>query len=132
MSNLTEMIHHALEAAAQAYAPYSNFSVGACIRSENNHLFAGCNVENAAYNLGNCAETSAISAMISRGERKIKEVVIVGPHSTLISPCGGCRQRLYEFSLPHTLIHLCNKAGDHQTFSIEQLLPNPFELTGTV
>ena len=126
MPDLTEMLNQAKAAALHAYVPYSHFPVGVCIRSENNQLFAGCNVENAAYPIGQCAETSAIGAMITHGQTKIREVVIVSPRAQFITPCGACRQRLYEFALPETQIHLYNNVGDFQTIELSQLLPKPF------
>ena len=81
-----------------AYAPYSNFSVGAAILSEGNRLFGGCNVENAAYPEGTCAEAGAISAMIAGGCKTIKEIYVISQSENIVSPCGGCRQKIREFS----------------------------------
>ena len=91
------MLEMARGAMARAYAPYSRFPVGAIVRGESGALYAGCNVENAAFPLGNCAEASAISGMVMAGERRILEVLVIGNGSALLSPCGGCRQRLREF-----------------------------------
>ncbi|PPR78258.1 MAG: Cytidine deaminase [Alphaproteobacteria bacterium MarineAlpha2_Bin1] len=109
-----------------AYVPYSGFKVGVCIRSDNDKLFFGSNVENAAYPQSQCAEASAIGSMITSGERKIKEVLIIGGNEELCTPCGGCRQRLYEFSSNHTVIYLCNSNGLLKTLKLIDLLPFSF------
>ena len=85
-----EMLELARAAMGHAYAPYSRFPVGAVVRGESGALYAGCNVENAAFPLGSCAEASAISAMIMAGERRITEVLAIGAGPALVSPCGGC------------------------------------------
>ena len=109
-----------------AYAPYSNFSVGAAILSESDKLFGGCNVENAAYPQSQCAEATAIGNMISNGNKKILEVVVIGSGELLCSPCGGCRQRLREFAALDTKIHMCNEKGHMKTSTLEELLPDSF------
>ena len=92
------MLHSlALDIMKNAYVPYSNFKVGVSIKSVNKKFYVGCNVENAAYPQGVCAEASAISAMIAGGCRLISEVLIVSEGDRLIVPCGGCRQKLSEF-----------------------------------
>ncbi len=121
-----EMITQATQAYRNAYAPYSNFPVGVCIRSEDDQLFSGCNAENAAYPVGTCAESNAIGAMIVSGQRRVKEVVIMTPNAKLLPPCGACRQQLYEFSSPETRVHLYNMNGDHKTLTVGELLPEPF------
>ena len=100
-----DMLELARAAMARAYAPYSRFAVGAVVRGESGALYAGCNVENAAFPLSSCAEASAISALIMAGERRIVEVLVVGKGATLISPCGGCMnspltQRRCTFAIP--------------------------------
>src|SRR5690349_2497751 len=97
MSDFKEMLDQARKACEKAYAPYSKFKVGVCIRTQNNQLFTGCNVENASYGLSSCAEASAISAMISANEHNIAEVLIVSSGKKACPPCRGCRQRLWEF-----------------------------------
>ena len=106
-----EMLELARAAMARAYAPYSRFAVGAVVRGENGTLYAGCNVENAAFPLGCCAEASAISTLIMAGERRIIEVLVVGKGPALVSPCGGCRQRLCEFADDATPVHICDSGG---------------------
>ena len=116
----------ALEVLANAYAPYSNFKVGVAIKSSNSKFYVGCNVENAAYPQSQCAEATAIGNMISNGNKKILEVVVIGSGELLCSPCGGCRQRLREFATLDTKIHMCNENGHMKTSTLEELLPDSF------
>ena len=120
------LIELSYEMMLNAYAPYSNFSVGAAILSENDKLFGGCNVENAAYPEGTCAEAGAISAMIAGGCKTIKEIYIVSKSENIVSPCGGCRQKIREFSSDQTKIFLCNIKWDYKLFSLSELLPFSF------
>lgn len=126
MSTLDEMLKMAKEAMENAYIPYSHFAVGAVIRGQSGKLYAGCNVENAAYPAGSCAEQGAISAMILAGETKIKEVVVMGNGENLVSPCGSCRQRIREFADSDTMIHICDPNGVRQSISLDELLPISF------
>jgi cytidine deaminase len=126
MNALEELFERAKLARGKAYAPYSRFPVGAALRTESGAVFSGCNVENAAYPLGVCAETSAISAMIGAGEQKIAEILVLGPGPARIAPCGACRQRIAEFSGATTLVHLADEAGGVVTFDAGALLPHPF------
>ena len=112
-----------------AYAPYSRFHVGAAILAEDGRIFAGCNVENAAYPQGQCAEACAIGAMVANGATRIAEVVVIGGEDgdgMLCSPCGGCRQRLREFAGADTPIHICGPEGLRLTATLEDLLPLSF------
>lgn len=118
----------AKEVRLNAYAPYSNFKVGAAILSENNKIYVCCNVENGAYPSGTCAEQGAISAMIAGGCRKIKEILIIGDSKNLVSPCGACRQRISEFSTKDTIVHIANLDGIQVSSSFEDLLPINFML----
>src|SRR6185436_1748079 len=97
-SPLGPMLDVARQALANAHAPYSRFRVGACLRAASGRLYAGCNVENAAYPVGQCAEATAIGAMIAAGERGIVEAVVVTEGAELCAPCGRCRQQLAEFA----------------------------------
>jgi cytidine deaminase len=121
-----DMLEMARAAMARAYAPYSRFPVGAAVRGESDALYAGCNVENAAFPLGSCAEASAISAMVMAGERRILEVLVIGKGPALVSPCGGCRQRLHEFADDTTPVHICDSDGLRRTVTLGELLPLSF------
>lgn len=113
----------------QAHAPYSGFKVGAAIRAESGRIHAGCNVENAAYPQGQCAEATAIGLMVAAGDRRIMEIVVVGGEAgagILCTPCGGCRQRIREFASPDTPIHVYDAGGYRQSFTLDQLLPFSF------
>jgi len=109
-----------------AHAPYSNHPVGAALVTDRGDIYSGCNVENAAYPLGCCAEEAAIAAMVRGGGMSIAEIVVVGPTEEMCTPCGGCRQRIREFATPRTRIHSCNEQEVLLTMSIDELLPNSF------
>src|ERR1700722_16923203 len=113
-------------AQARAYAPYSHFNVGAALRTPSGAIFAGCNVENAAYPQGACAEASAISAMALAGERRIAEMLVIGDGEGLCTPCGGCRQRIREFADGETRIHIAGPEGVRASFTLDDLLPQSF------
>ena len=113
-------------AQSRAYAPYSRFAVGAAIRSATGIVYAGCNVENAAYPQGWCAEASAIAVMVSAGEREIVEVLTVTDGELLSTCCGGCRQKLREFAPLSTPVHAAGPEGVRRTFTLDELLPASF------
>jgi cytidine deaminase len=127
MSRSVEALFDAARAAqARAYAPYSRFLVGAAIRGDSGAIYSGCNVENAAYPQGACAETGAISAMIHAGEERIAEMLVVGDGEGLCTPCGGCRQRIREFAAAETKVHIAGPGGLRATFTLDELLPHSF------
>jgi cytidine deaminase len=129
----SDMFAMARTAMTRAYAPYSRFSVGAVVRGASGALYADCNVENVAFPQGSCAEASAISALIMAGERRIIEVLVMGKGPALVSPCGGCRQRLREFALDATPVYLCDPDGLRRTVILGELLPlsfGPVNLSG--
>ena len=128
MTQLDDMIRMAVDARHNAHAPYSNFAVGACIRTYDRRLFAGCNVENAAYPQGLCAEACALGMMVAHGARNIAEVVIIAEGDRLCTPCGGCRQRLAEFGGPEVRIHVGSPSELRASFTLGDLLPHQFEL----
>jgi cytidine deaminase len=123
---VAELFAAARQVQAQAYAPYSNFRVGAAIRAASGAVYVGCNVENAAYPQGWCAEASAIAAMVSAGERSISEVLVVCDGDQLSTCCGGCRQKLREFAALDTLIHVAGPEGVRRVFTLDELLPHSF------
>jgi cytidine deaminase len=116
----------ARRAQARAYAPYSGLAVGAAIRTRSGTLYAGCNVENAAYPVGTCAEAAAVAAMILGGENEIAEVLIVSTGEAAPTPCGACRQILSEFAGAGTQVHAANRAGVQASFALADLLPHSF------
>ena len=124
--NFERLFLEAKNVRENAHAPYSQFKVGAAFLIENNSIISGCNVENAAYPQSQCAEASAIGNLVSRGYKKIKEVVVIGSGKLLCSPCGGCRQRLREFASLDTPIHMCNMDGHLKTSTLAELLPDSF------
>ena len=123
---ITELFDAAVAAKANAYAPYSGFPVGAAVRSGSGRVYAGCNVENAAYPQGWCAETSAIAAMVSAGERALVAVLTVADGSLLATCCGGCRQKIREFASADTRVHTCGPEGVRRTYTVAELLPDSF------
>ena len=112
----------------KAYCPYSNFRVGAALIDDNGNVHVGCNVENAANPLGNCAEVSAIAAMIAAGGKKIVTIAVAGGEDEprACSPCGGCRQRIAEFADSATRIIFKTYDGEWQPFSVDEILPESF------
>jgi homotetrameric cytidine deaminase len=121
-----QLLALAREAAGRAYAPYSNFPVGAAVRTDDGRRYAGANVENAAYPQGQCAEASALGAMVAGGGGRVVEVVVAAPSELECSPCGGCRQRLREFTTPDAPIHLADMERVRRTTSLAELLPLSF------
>ena len=111
---------------ARAYAPYSRFSVGAAILAEDGKIYSGCNIENAAYPQGNCAEASAIAAMIAGGARRITRIYVTGPGTAPVTPCGGCRQRIREFANLDVTVISHGVDGEPLVQTLEQLLPHSF------
>lgn len=118
----------ALQAAKKAYSPYSQFPVGAAIRTLDGRIYSGCNIENASSPEGWCAETTAIAHMIMDGGGEIAEVAVLGLKADLCTPCGGCRQRLSEFGTAQTKVHLCDQNKIIETVSLGDLLPKSFKL----
>ncbi|NKB51929.1 MAG: cytidine deaminase [Rhizobiaceae bacterium] len=115
-------------AMANSHSPYSKFPVGAALLTAAGNIYHGCNIENASYPEGWCAETSALSQMVTAGERKIAEICVTAEKMDRITPCGGCRQRLVEFATPDTPVHLCDQNGVVETVTLGNLLPTSFKL----
>ncbi|HUS41458.1 MAG TPA: cytidine deaminase [Ilumatobacteraceae bacterium] len=122
----SELVAAARRVHLQAYCPYSNYRVGAAIRTASGAVVVGCNVENAAYPLGSCAEAGAIAAMVAGGEREIAEVVVVTDGDQPGTPCGGCRQRLREFAGPDVVVHSVAASGATWSSAMAELLPHSF------
>lgn len=123
---MNDLLHLAQRMMLRAHAPYSKFHVGAALRAEDGSIHGGCNVENAAYPQGLCAEAGAIAALVAAGRKRILECVVVGPGPEVITPCGGCRQKLREFAGDDVPVHLCGPDGLHRTVTLGQLLPMSF------
>ena len=124
--DLDALFKAAKAAQARAYAPYSRFKVGAAILTEAGPIVSGCNVENAAYPQGACAEANAIGAMVLSGAARIAEILVIGDGAALCTPCGGCRQRIREFADGATRVHVAGPEGVRKTYTLEQLLPDSF------
>lgn len=130
---LNRLFEAAKAAQGRAHAPYSRFRVGAAIRTADGAIHAGCNVENAAYPQGSCAEAGAISAMVLSGQTRIEAILVYGEGEGLVTPCGGCRQRIREFAAPLTPILVAGPQGLRASFTLDDLLPHSFgpnHLTG--
>lgn len=125
-ATVEQLFEAARDVQARAYVPYSRFKVGAAIRTPSGAVHRGCNVENAAYPVGTCAEAAAISAMVGAGERVIEAILVFGDGDVLVTPCGGCRQRIREFAQPDTPIHVAGPGGLRATFTLNDLLPQSF------
>lgn len=110
-----------------AYAPYSNFKVGAALVTDSGEVFAGCNVENVAYPEGTCAEAGAIAAMAATGARKISEVYVIADSPSPVPPCGGCRQKLAEFAAGDVKVTLATTRGAELVTTVADLLPGAFD-----
>lgn len=125
-----DLISAAKDARESAYCRYSGFSVGAAIVDDQGRLHVGCNVENAAYNLGNCAEAAAIAAMIQSGGRRIHRIAVAGGRNEIgpCTPCGGCRQRINEFADQTTRVIVVDDSNEWQEYAIDALLPASFHL----
>ncbi len=125
-----KLIEEARKVRDRAYAPFSGFFVGAALLDENDQLHVGCNVENSSFPEGSCAEANAIGAMVAKGSKKIVAIAVVGGKDELedCAPCGGCRQRIREFSSNDTRIIAMSGSGDFVEYSIDELLPKSFQL----
>jgi cytidine deaminase len=129
----TKLLEAARAAQRNSYARYSGFKVGAALLADDGEVYSGSNVENASYAEGQCAETSAIGAMITAGGKQIVELLIVADGPLLCTPCGGCRQRIREFVKDDALVHSAGPEGLRRTFHLKELLPASFgseNLTG--
>lgn len=124
-----ELMQAAREICEQAYCPYSGFSVGAALLDDAGNVHTSCNVENAAYPLGTCAEAGAIAAMVASGGKRIVTLAVAGGETDrACPPCGGCRQRIREFADANTRIIFRGNDENWLTFSMDELLPESFQL----
>lgn len=127
MPDTDTLIDAAREVRLNAHAPYSNFRVGAAIRSATGAIYRGCNVENVAYPEGTCAEAGAIAAMVAAGETRIAAVAVIADSPQPVSPCGGCRQKLAEFSDGTVPVTLATTDGTVLQTTVSALLPGAFD-----
>ncbi|MDD9908264.1 MAG: cytidine deaminase [Ahrensia sp.] len=123
-----DLFKAAKDAMAKCHAPYSDYPVGAALRSSSGSIHAGCNIEVASYPEGWCAETTAIAHMVMAGETEIAEILVMAQKRAKATPCGGCRQRLAEFASSDTPVHLCDETGVVETMTLGALLPAAFDL----
>ena len=121
-----KLLQAALVARAQAYAPYSEFAVGAAVLTADGRIFSGCNIENASYGLSCCAERCAIFNAVAAGQRQIAALCVVADTPLPVAPCGACRQVMAEFKIPKII--LANTKGDINCCTLAELLPYSFEL----
>jgi cytidine deaminase len=126
MDGPADLLDTALAARANAYAPYSRYKVGAALRSRSGRVFAGANVENASYPVGTCAEAGAIAAMVTAGETGLVEIAVVAEGGALVTPCGGCRQRIFEFGGRKAVVWAADLQGYQRRFTADELLPHAF------
>jgi homotetrameric cytidine deaminase len=110
----------------RAHAPYSRYAVGAALRADDGSIHVGANVENSAYPQGQCAEASAVGALVAAGRTRIVEAAVIAGADDVCVPCGGCRQRLREFMALDATVHLCSASGAHETATLAELLPRSF------
>jgi len=121
-----ELFALAKEAMNKAYVPYSRFHVGAAILTAGGRIYSGCNVENAAFPEGTCAEAGAIASMVLGGDTLIKDIFVIGKGEELVTPCGGCRQKIRDFYSVDTMIHICCAEGVRKSLTMNELLPFSF------
>ena len=120
------LIDEAAAVRKNAYAPYSNFKVGAALKTASGRVFQGCNVENAAYPEGTCAEAGAIAAMVAAGETTFTEIAVIADSPEPVTPCGGCRQKLFEFAAVGATVTMASTSGKKVSTSVSDLLPGAF------
>jgi cytidine deaminase len=119
------LLERAKDASTRAYIPYSRFPVGAALETDDGTIFTGCNVENASYGLSRCAEQTAIQKMVSEGSRRFKRIAVYTQSSPPSSPCGACRQVLYEFGRD-AVVFIGNHKGETLETTVAALLPGAF------
>lgn len=122
---LEALVGHAIQASERAYAPYSKFRVGAALLGESGAVYLGCNVENAAYPLTQCAEQAAVSRAVCDGERRFRAIAVVSSKGEPCAPCGGCRQVLSEFA-PDMPVVMTSADGELIVSTVRELLPGAF------
>lgn len=125
--DLEMLLKEAKKAREKAYAPYSNFSVGAALLGDDGRIFHGCNIENASFGMTNCAERTAIFKAVSEGVKNFKAIMVVADTENPVSPCGACRQVMVEFCSPNMPVYLANINGEIKQTTVGKLLPGAFK-----
>lgn len=110
-----------------SYSPYSKYQVACALRAADGSIYAGCNIENGSYSCTLCAESAALGAMVSAGRRKLHEVLILVADTRVATPCGPCRQRLFEFATPDTVVHCVTREHLYEVYRLADLLPHAFD-----
>ncbi|WP_280768498.1 cytidine deaminase [Salipaludibacillus daqingensis] len=123
---MEKLLNEAKNAREKAYVPYSKFQVGAALLSEDGKVYQGCNIENAAYSMCNCAERTAIFKAVSEGVRKFEAIAVVADTEGPVSPCGACRQVMSELLQPETKVFLTNLKNNTSEWTVADLLPGAF------
>lgn len=123
---LADLLAASLDARRFSHSPYSGYAVGAAVLDEQGRIHKGANIENAAYPQGWCAEASALTAMVMAGGKQARAVLVTGPGPEVITPCGGCRQKLREFAGPEMLILAGDPSGLRGRWTLAELLPHSF------
>ncbi len=126
MPQTPSLIVAAKDVRDNAYAPYSGFKVGAALRVAGGQVFTGCNVENVASPEGTCAEAGAIAAMVAAGHTEFEEIAVIADSPVPVTPCGGCRQKLFEFAAPGATITMATTRGATEVRPVADLLPGAF------
>ncbi|MCX6582671.1 MAG: cytidine deaminase [Candidatus Aminicenantes bacterium] len=126
--NFEKLLKAAQQIKEKAYAPYSNFHVGAALLTPSGKMYTGCNVENTSYGLTICAERNAIFQMINDGQHEIGEILVIGDTDQFLPPCGACRQVIAEFASKDTIIYMCNRNGQFKKTSVAEIIPFSFAL----
>lgn len=128
MEQTVKLIAAARAARQMSYSPYSHFAVGAAVECADGTIYSGCNIENSAYGLSNCAERTAIFKAVADGHRRFKAIAVIADSDAPCAPCGACRQVIAEFGIP--AIIMANLQGDTKTASLAEILPYAFSLPG--
>lgn len=126
MINREDLIKAAMEAKEHAYAPYSNFRVGAALLTKDGKIYQGCNIENAGYTPTNCAERTAFFKAVYEGERNFEAIAVNGDADDYLYPCGVCRQVMAEFCAPDFKVFVSKKNGEYLEFTLAEILPGAF------
>ncbi len=126
MADPDDLVSAAAAVRRNAYVPYSGFKVGAAVRAADGSVHSGCNVENVAYPEGTCAEAGAIAAMVAAGQTAFRQVAVIADSPVPVTPCGGCRQKLFEFAQPDATITMATTSGERVTMAVSDLLPGAF------